>query len=273
MDLTLQWLRKAEQKTGGFSAWYNGRDWQPSYLEVSGYLIPTLLEWGEIDAARRAANWLLKEQNSDGSFNGLDGTPRPFDTSAIIEGLEAMYAHTAYIPYLATAERAKEWIQSLITDDGFIPNSQNNKSPEVYNLRASAIIGNTREAEYWKVKGFPPVVRSHYLAYAIEGALNLNSGAYFNPVIDYMYDNFKSLIPFMIQFDNSWKDGIFDLCATAQWGIIFHRLGYNAQRYYDALIPLIAENGGVPQSTDDPRQIAWGAKFWLDFKKRIERDR
>lgn len=270
MDKTIEWLRRAECKDGGISAWYNKGEWYKPYPEVSAYLIPTLLEWREEDLAWRIADWLIRIQNKDGSWNGLDDTPRPFDTAAVIEGLNAMIRHCPNLDYSLARERAIRWIASLIRPEGYIPNSPHNKNPEIYNLRASAIIGNRAEADYWQAKetSFPPVVRSHYLAYHVEGLLNLGVTSLF---IGYMYEKFRALIPFTIQLDETWKDDVFDLCATAQWGIIFDRVGLDARRYYEAMLPYIADNGGVPQSTTDPRQIAWGAKFFLDFKRRMEK--
>ena len=60
------------------------------YPEVTGYLIPTLLEWGEHDLARQYAAWLCSVQNGDGSWNGSDGTPYTFDTAQVLRGLIAI---------------------------------------------------------------------------------------------------------------------------------------------------------------------------------------
>jgi len=39
---------------------------QKDYPEVTGYLIPTLLEWGEHRLAYQYATYLVKTQNEDG---------------------------------------------------------------------------------------------------------------------------------------------------------------------------------------------------------------
>jgi malonyl-CoA O-methyltransferase len=60
------------------------------YPEVTGYLIPTLLEWGEHDLAKQYALWLCTVQNDDGSWNDPYGTPYTFDTGQAVKGLRAM---------------------------------------------------------------------------------------------------------------------------------------------------------------------------------------
>src|SRR5690348_1647459 len=44
------------------------------YPEVSGYFIPTLLQWGERDLAFRYARWLVSIQNPDGSWSDPQGS-------------------------------------------------------------------------------------------------------------------------------------------------------------------------------------------------------
>ena len=57
------------------------------YPEVTGYLIPTLLEAGETQLALNYASWLTKVQNKDGSFS-LDNPNNKyvFDTGQVIRG-------------------------------------------------------------------------------------------------------------------------------------------------------------------------------------------
>lgn len=267
MDKTAKWLYAAEQDGGGISAWNDGGKWHEPYLEVSGYLLPTMLEWHLYDLAKRTADWLVKQQNHDGSWNGLDGVPRPFDTAMVMEGLSAMYDFCGSKMYKRAADNAKAWMIELITPDGYLPNSPVAQNAEIYNLRASAIIGNGRELEYWK-KQTSKYERSHYLAYMLEGALRLGAVDFIKPTLDMIYRNYPSLIPYYIHTD--WTDDVFDFCATAQFGILFVKTGFDAERYYRAVLPHIAANGGVPQSTNDSRQIAWGAKFWLDFQKALK---
>lgn len=88
-----------------------------SYPEVTGYLIPTLLQWGEPQLAMRYARWLLTVQRADGSFSGPGmATPFAFDTGQIIRGLAAI------APYLPEAEaalqKACDWVIATATPEG-----------------------------------------------------------------------------------------------------------------------------------------------------------
>ena len=265
MNQTLKWLYSAENKTGGIAAWYGPQGWHRSYPEVTGYLLPTLWKWGACDLAERCAEWLAEIQNDDGSWNGLDDVKRPFDTAAIIEGLRCIDG------YQASVERAEMWMLTQITDEGYLKNSPSNPQPEIYNLRASAIIGNRYELQYWHDKDLiGNRQRAHYLAYAVEGALNMDDIKIASDYAGLAFCSNKKLMPFYV--DNKWHSPFedYDFCATAQWSIIFNRLGMDATKHYNVLREHIHPSGGVPQSTADEREIAWGAKFYLDLCEVME---
>jgi hypothetical protein len=272
---SVAWLYAAEQGGGGISAWNNAGRWQPSYQEVTGYLLPTMIKWDAGDLAERCAGFLLRVQNRDGGFNGIDGIPRPFDTSAVIEGLMCMYAHTAEVKYYKAAYNATEWMQQHITKDGYLANSPTNREPCVYNLRASAIIQNRREMDYWKQRGLiADRERAHYLAYALEGALNFGETDFAMQYLELAYKN--RLQPFYVDHSFSPLFADFDVCASAQMAILFHRVGMDASRHYEAVKHHIHANGGVPQSVGmngqdgDGREISWAAKFVLDLTAVME---
>jgi hypothetical protein len=268
MDKTVEWLYAAECTGGGISAWKSAGGWQPAYKEVTGYLIPTMFEWGAGDLAIRCADWLLTVQNEDGSFNGLDGVPRPFDTSAIIEGLNAAFTHTGDPRYVVPIFNAVRWVMSQRHADGFIVNSPAQRAPEVYNLRASAIVENRDELSYWAGVGlYKRENRSHYLAYALEGMMNLGEAKAARPHVEMAQVKNPGLIPFFVNEEWQGTHPAFDLCASAQMGILYLRLGMDASKVYKALQGHVLPNGGIWQAPDDQREIAWASKFWLDFKK------
>src|SRR5690348_5327101 len=105
---TLKWLYASECNGGGISAWKGPAGWHVAYPEITGYVLPTLVKWGAGDLALRSADFLLRAQNADGSFNGIDGIPHSFDTSAIIEGLVWVYERTGDPRYGKAEERARE---------------------------------------------------------------------------------------------------------------------------------------------------------------------
>lgn len=56
------------------------------YPEVTGYFIPTLVNWGEKDLARDLARWEASIQELDGAFPAIDGVPYTFDTAQVVRG-------------------------------------------------------------------------------------------------------------------------------------------------------------------------------------------
>ena len=117
-EQVIQWLYAAEDDGGGIAAWKDpAKGWHKPYPEVTGYLVPTLLAWGAKDLADRCAEWLLETQNPDGSYNGIDGIPRAFDTSAIVEGLRAAKK-------IKAARRATAWLETQKREDGTLRDDQ-----------------------------------------------------------------------------------------------------------------------------------------------------
>lgn len=116
----LTWLRAHELPTGGIrvhSAHPN------AYPEVTGYIIPTLLRYGERDMATRLARWLLCIQRGDGAYTDPDrGEPYTFDTGQVLRGLLAV---ADFVPgALEAARRAADYLLSQMVDGGsggFVP--------------------------------------------------------------------------------------------------------------------------------------------------------
>ena len=86
---------------GGYSRHYSlySKKWDKSYIETTGYIIPTLHDVGRflddskyLESSKRAAEWLLHKQNSDGSFSDIDqNIPQVFDTGQCLIGLNEMF--------------------------------------------------------------------------------------------------------------------------------------------------------------------------------------
>jgi malonyl-CoA O-methyltransferase len=89
------------------------------YPEVTGYYIPTLLKWGEIDRAKYYADWLLSIQTPEGAWQNTDlNTIYTFDTGQILKGLYEL------IPYDKKYEEAFlkgcDWFLKQIDKEGRI---------------------------------------------------------------------------------------------------------------------------------------------------------
>ena len=64
---------------------------QVIYPEVTGYYIPTLLQWGERELAVSYAKYLCSIQKPDGSwYDAYDNAPYVFDSAQILKGLIAI---------------------------------------------------------------------------------------------------------------------------------------------------------------------------------------
>ena len=109
----LEWVRGQESPTGGVRA--NSARLDP-YPEVTGYLIPTLLAYGEREAAVRHTRWLIRVQRPDGAFASTRGIPHVFDTGQALRGL---LAGMGLVPEAREAARkAAAWLHAQMDDEG-----------------------------------------------------------------------------------------------------------------------------------------------------------
>ena len=119
------------------------------YPEVTGYLIPTLLGLGARELAWRFARCLVMDfQNQDGGFPGPGGGESiAFDTAQVLRGL--FWSQNAGMDpaildqdiLMKSVWRAVEWLDSQLTDDGFIVKNlesyampEGRSCPQVVNL-------------------------------------------------------------------------------------------------------------------------------------------
>lgn len=235
---TIDFIKSQELPSGGIAAWQG----QPAYPECSGYLIPTLLAWGERELAERIGRWLLTIQHPDGSFDGLDGIPRPFDTGACMEGLYALGENAA-------ADRANVWLTGMLHNDRLRIHS-GTLDTHIYNLRPLALMG-------LKLTSMPdlPPTRTHYTAYALEGLYRMGFD-----ITEYLksYADAKGLLP----FDTTGSD----TCATAQIAVLCLKNNITCNGLIEAVREMVAEDGGVYHGSGDSRKCAWTAKYYLDME-------
>lgn len=109
----LHWLRQHELPTGGIRV---HSQHSCGYPEVSGYTVPTLLDYGERDMAQRLVRWLMCIQRADGGFPAHNGKPYVFDTGQILRGLLAV---GDLLPdALTCAERAGDYLCRQMVNSG-----------------------------------------------------------------------------------------------------------------------------------------------------------
>ncbi|WP_157971728.1 prenyltransferase/squalene oxidase repeat-containing protein [Halorussus litoreus] len=134
LDETMRWLFRSQDatETGGSAASYNPiLGWDAAYPETTGYLIPTLYEYGaRFDSpeatrrARRMARWVLATQTPSGGFpRGVapdSGTPPSvFNTGQILLGLVRAYEETGDDELRDAIGRAGRWLASVQHDEGY----------------------------------------------------------------------------------------------------------------------------------------------------------
>jgi len=90
---------------------------QKIYPEVTGYYIPTLLNWGEEDLAKAYAKHLCSIQKEDGSWYDYDDNePYVFDSAQILKGLVAIRDIMPEVDKHII--KGCEWILSNMHEDG-----------------------------------------------------------------------------------------------------------------------------------------------------------
>ena len=126
----MEWLSLAQKqnKDGGVSALYslfNG--WDESYVETTGYIIPTFFNYAEAsknslfrEEAIQMAEFELRHQLPSGAFPGQGSKDNPivFNTGQVIFGLCRAYEETKDEKYRKAAEKAGDWLVSAIDKDG-----------------------------------------------------------------------------------------------------------------------------------------------------------
>ena len=203
------WVRDAQRPDGGIAAYYSLLSgYAESYPEVTGYLIPTLYDFGHLAAdedalhiAERAAHWLLSLQMSSGAFpGGLHGQPSApsvFNTGQVLQGLVRAHAESGNSEFLRSALAAGDWLSGQQREDGAWagPGAYQEAPHTYYTMVAWALTqlarsgGNDRHASAvernlnwvlpqfrssgWidgiNLQGYPTFL--HFIAYVIQGVL------------------------------------------------------------------------------------------------------
>lgn len=220
----LDYIKSLEVTPGGIRSWPGGNQ----YPEVSGYIIPTLMQYGEPEIANRCAEYLVSVQHDTGAFPGLDGVPRSFDTAAAMEGLK-------YLDYMEPAVLAEKWLLGMVRNDGAVRISDENMETHLYTMRVSWLLDSKKGARYWIKKEWEST-REHYVAYALEGLWKMG---------------YREFVKEKLQ-SRDWSSG--DLCAEAQFAILFHQAGLKDKKHK----PYVEKYYGEVSNS-------WTAKWILDM--------
>lgn len=280
------------------------------YPEVTGYFIPTLLNWGEPELAEEFGNALIPVQQQDGSFLDPSGQAKcVFDTGQIIRGLLELSRHSNNPKYLNSLSAAVKWVASTIDSEGRVD------APDVevwggvipigvllYSLepayRAVQFLGFDKEQflikkaidrllQDEKLTEFNSV--SHFHAYVLEALVDLGESSRAESSLELMLSqsDFRNWVP--------GKPGKKWVCSTAmfQYAVVCYKLGLNLQgeKLFASAARLQNRTGGwfgsygilgkilAPFGRVNPKfamyfprtEIPWVNKYFLDsLKLRLE---
>lgn len=151
LEATVEWLCAAQdsQSDGGVSAYYSiTNGWAPSFIETTGYIIPTFLkahshfpEKGLATRATRMANFLLEMQLPSGGFRTYPPTQHPtskptvFNTGQDILGLCAYYEWGHEKKYLTAAIKAAQFLTKIQNSNGSWTTYETDTEPHTYHSR------------------------------------------------------------------------------------------------------------------------------------------
>tara|TARA_B100001971_G_C18257058_1_gene583078 strand:- start:44 stop:922 length:879 start_codon:yes stop_codon:yes gene_type:complete len=145
----MKWLSLAQKQNndGGVSALYSlFEGWASSYVETTGYIIPTFFNYAEFSkepayrkGAIEMADFELRNQLQSGAFpgGGKKDMPIVFNTGQVIFGLCRAYQETKKEKYRKAAERAADWLVSVMDNDGCWRRHLYQNHVHTYNTRAA----------------------------------------------------------------------------------------------------------------------------------------
>ncbi len=274
------------------------------YPEVTGYYIPTLLNWGERERACAYAKYLCSIQKEDGSwYDSSDTDPYVFDSAQILKGLLAIRNIMPEVDKHII--KGCDWILSNMQPDGRLTTPSKDawgdnedfcselihiyclspikEAGSIFNKpeyidAVEKILGYYKKEKMDRIKNFS--LLSHFYAYVMEGLFDLGEVSLCRESMERLekYRNCKKGIPGLK--DVPW------VCSTGmfQLAIVWYKLGElekgNTLFYY--ALSLQNESGGwygsYPKFEFFARlyrgrkkpyyfpdaEISWAVKYFLD---------
>jgi malonyl-CoA O-methyltransferase len=270
------------------------------YPEVTGYFIPTLLNWGEKGLAKKYAKWLCSIQKPDGSwYDSNNEAPYVFDTCQILKGLIAIMN---ILPEVSdNIIKGCNWVISNIKQNGQLitPSTQSwgsicNELVHLYCLspliEAAKLFDipeyedNAKKVLKYYLQNYKNdilnfYILSHFYAYIIEGLIDIGE--------------IKLAEEAMVNINQLQKpDGLIPayrnvkwVCSTGlfQFALIYYKMGKKAQGDLSFKYAVSLQNdsggwfGGYPINIFFSKflkkhrpdyfpdaEIAWAVKYFLD---------
>lgn len=206
----LGWTRLAFAAGGGAGAsagYHLVGGWAEPYPEITGYFVPTLLEWSDATndpslerLALDAGQWLIDTALPSGAicrkqWTPQNTTPSVFNTGQVLDGWCALLARTGDERWREAATRAADWLLEQQDADGAWRRSAYYAVPHAYYTRVSWplarlgrmidepryvaaarsqldwVLGRQERDGFVRDAGFTPdeVPTTHTIAYVLEG--------------------------------------------------------------------------------------------------------
>ena len=284
------WILRNQQENGGVSVFRGSLN---EYPEVTGYIVPTMLQYGFQDEALRMVRFLASRANEDGSFTAADSNRvYLFDTAQVLRGLNAIRKVTGR--YAELQRKTAEYLfDALEKNDGVFPNNYEDDPiiPETIQLFAlppmldyarAAGSAEKEEAVHQAVKQYlqsPEALSAktltHFLAYQVDGLIDLGYREEVHPVLEKLLASQREDGAIPAYEGADW------VCITgcAQLAICLYKLGIPepANRLMAWVEQNMEEDGGFlgsagPGASYFPdKELSWAAKFYLDAYKRMIR--
>jgi malonyl-CoA O-methyltransferase len=277
----LNWIRNHEGLQGGILVHSASLD---AYPGLTGYLISTLLRYGEKEMAARLLRWLLCVQRVDGSYTSPDGVPHAFDAGQVLRGL---LAGAELVPSaLDAAQRAADYLYHQMKKDGdagfgdrfrgTIPESVHLyvlppliKAADLFQMPEYKKAAERCLEYYCRHKDFLRTIHlTHFLGYELEALIDLGRSDIAVSFLDGLCDRQER--------DGSLlgMDGVQWVCAPglAQIAVCWYKIGRweAADKALDWLESQQRPTGGFYGSYGRGAsyfrdvEIPWAAKFYLD---------
>lgn len=290
----IKWLKSNIVENKGI---INNSGMKKPYPEVTGYFIPSLLQWGYRDTAVSFAKWLCDIQKPDGSwYDTEDKQPYIFDSAQILKGLLSI--RHLYPEVDANIRRGCDWILSNMNEDGRLPSPRENdfgdgktygeiihiyclsplvEAGEIFHMpeyieKAYRILTYYKEHEYEQIMQFS--LLSHFYAYVMEGLLDMGEEKLVREAMEGVAHLQKESGAVPAYSDVNW------VCSTGmfQLALVWFRLGEleRGNKAFQYACRLQNVSGGwfggylSDESFDEINtyfpnsEISWAVKYFLD---------
>lgn len=146
LERAVGWVKRNRVAGGGIAVHHKS---QIATQEVTGYLIPTLVNAGEEDLGVELALWEASVQRPDGSLAAPDNVPYTFDTAQVIRGFLAVLDRAPQLE--PNLRRACDYVAKQIGGNGKV----NSPALEMWKLPDGNVL-----TDYCNLYVLPPLIEA-----------------------------------------------------------------------------------------------------------------